>query len=125
MRLLLDTHVFLWVVAGSPRLKPAARRLIESADETWVSAASLWEIAIKVRLGKLRADPLELAGAIEASGFTELPVRAMHAAGVATLAPHHNDPFDRLLIAQAIAEPLRLLTADAALSAYTDLVLPI
>ena len=61
MRLLLDTHVFLWVVAGSPRLKPAARRLIESADETWVSAASLWEIAIKVRLGKLRADPLELA----------------------------------------------------------------
>lgn len=125
MRLLLDTHVFLWVVAGSPRLKPAARRLIESADETWVSAASLWEIAIKVRLGKLRADPLELAGAIEASGFTELPVRAMHAAAVATLAPHHNDPFDRLLIAQAIAEPLRLLTADAALSAYTDLVLPI
>jgi PIN domain nuclease of toxin-antitoxin system len=125
MRLLLDTHVFLWVVAGSPRLKPAARRLIESADETWVSAASLWEIAIKVRLGKLRADPLELAGAIEASGFTELPVRAMHAAAVATLAPHHNDPFDRLLIAQAIAEPLRLLTANAALSAYTDLVLPI
>ena len=125
MRLLLDTRVFLWVAAGSPRLKPAARRLIESADETRVSAASLWEIAIKVRLGKLRADPLELAGAIEASGFTELPVRAMHAAAVATLAPHHNDPFDRLLIAQAIAEPLRLLTADAALSAYTDLVLPI
>jgi PIN domain nuclease of toxin-antitoxin system len=125
MRLLLDTHVFLWVVAGSPRLKPAARRLIESADETWVSAASLWEIAIKVRLGRLRADPLELAAAIEASGYTELPVRAMHAAGGAPLAPHHHDPFDRLLIAQAIAEPLRLLTADAALSAYTDLVLPI
>jgi PIN domain nuclease of toxin-antitoxin system len=122
MRLLLDTHVFLWAVAGSAALKPQARRLIESADAVYVSAASLWEVAIKVRLGKLEADPDELAAAIDASGFHELPVRAAHAVGVARLPPHHHDPFDRLLVAQALAEPLKLLTADAALSRYSDLV---
>jgi PIN domain nuclease of toxin-antitoxin system len=122
MRLLLDTHVFLWAVAGSAALKPQARRLIESADAVYVSAASLWEVAIKVRLGKLEADPDELVAAIDASGFHELPVRAAHAVGVAQLPPHHHDPFDRLLVAQALAEPLKLLTADAALSRYSDLV---
>lgn len=123
MRLLLDTHIFLWAVAGARQLKPAARELIESADEVYVSAASIWEVAIKVRLGKIDADLEELALAIRASGFSELPVTAVHAAGVAGLAAHHNDPFDRLLIAQALAEPLRLLTADAVLEQYSDLVL--
>jgi PIN domain nuclease of toxin-antitoxin system len=122
MRLLLDTHIFLWAVAGSPRLKPATRRLIESADEVHVSAASLWEVAVKARLGKIQADPDELVAAIGQSGFVELPVRALHAAGVARLAMHHSDPFDRLLVAQAVAEPLRLLTADAVLAQYSDLV---
>jgi PIN domain nuclease of toxin-antitoxin system len=123
MRLLLDTHIFLWCLSDAPQLKPATRRLIESAREVHVSAASIWEIAIKVRLGKLAADPAEIAEAIEASGFIELPVRAVHAKGVADLPPHHGDPFDRLLVAQAIAEPLRLLTADSALPPYSDLVL--
>ena len=122
MRLLLDTHIFLWAVAGNPLLKPVARRLIESADEVFVSAASLWEIAIKARLGKIEADVDELAAAIIESGFIELPVRAVHAAGVSRLEMHHNDPFDRLLVAQAVAEPLKLLTADAVLAQYTDLV---
>ena len=122
MRLLLDTHIFLWAVAGSRLLKPATRRLIESADEVFVSAASIWEVAIKARLGKIEADPAELAVAIAASGFKELAVSAAHAAGVAQLELHHNDPFDRLLIAQALAEPLKLLTADAVLVQYTDLV---
>lgn len=122
MRLLLDTHLYLWAVAGSSQLKPAARRLIESADRVFVSAASIWEIAIKVRLGKIEADPQALVTAIGASGFVELPVRADHAAAVARLALHHGDPFDRLLVAQAITEPLRLLTADAALVPYSDLV---
>lgn len=125
MRLLLDTHVFLWAVAGHPALKPPARKLIESAEAVYVSAASLWEVAIKVRLGKLEADPDELVEAIEASGFQELPVRAVHAAGVARLPMHHHDPFDRLLIAQALAEPLKLLTADAMLGRYTDLVVTV
>ena len=123
MRLLLDTHIFLWAVAGSPRLKPAARRLIESAEQMYVSAASIWEVAIKAQLGKIEADPQALTNAIAASGFLELGVRAAHAAGIARLAPHHSDPFDRLLVAQALAEPLRHLTADAALVPYGDIVL--
>src|ERR1700754_644879 len=123
MRLLLDTHIFLWAVAGSRQLKPAARRLIESADEVYVSAASVWEVAIKARLGKIDADPRELAAAIDASGFLELPVSAAHAAGVASLEPHHNDPFDRLLIAQALAEPLKLVTVDDVLAKYSDVFL--
>lgn len=122
MRLLLDTHIFLWAVSGSPRLTSSTRRLIESADEVYVSAASIWEIAIKARLGKIKADPQALAAAVEAGGFLELPVTAAHAAGVAKLEPHHNDPFDRLLIAQALAVPLRLVTADERLAKYTDLV---
>ena len=123
MRLLLDTHIFLWAVAGSPRLKPAARRLIESAEQVYVSAASIWEVAIKAQLGKIEADPQALTNAIAASGFLELGVRAAHAAGIARLAPHHSDPFDRLLVAQALAEPLRHLTADAALVPFGDIVL--
>ena len=123
MRLLLDTHIFLWAVSGSPRLKPAARRLIESAEQMYVSAASIWEVAIKAQLGKIEADPQALTNAIAASGFLELGVRAAHAAGIARLAPHHSDPFDRLLVAQALAEPLRHLTADAALVPYGDIVL--
>ena len=125
MRMLLDTHVFLWAVAGSASLKPAARRAIESADRVYVSAASIWEVAIKARLGKIDADPCALVAAIDDSGFVELPITAAHAAGVAALAQHHSDPFDRLLLAQALAEPLRLLTADAALARYSDLVIPV
>jgi PIN domain nuclease of toxin-antitoxin system len=125
MRLLLDTHVFLWAVAGSAELKSPVRRTMERAEQIYVSAASIWEIAIKARLGKIEAEPEELVRSIGASGFLELPVRADHAAGVAKLALHHTDPFDRLLIAQAIAEPLRLLTADSTLIRYGELVLPI
>jgi len=122
VRLLLDTHIFLWAVAGSASLKPAARRLIESADQVFVSAASIWEVAIKASLGKIEADANELAAAIDPSGFIELPVTAAHGAGVAALAAHHGDPFDRLLLAQAMAEPLRLVTADEVLARYSDLV---
>ena len=125
MRLLLDTHVFLWAVTGSPLLKAPARQLLQAADEVYVSAASIWEVAIKARLGKIEADPAELAAAIEPSGFMHLPIGAAHAAGVALLEPHHNDPFDRLLIAQALAEPLKLVTADALLKRYSDLVMVI
>jgi PIN domain nuclease of toxin-antitoxin system len=123
MRLLLDTHMFLWVVADSRLLKPGMRALLEEADEVLVSAASIWEIAIKVRLGKLEADPVALVAAIEDSGFKELPIRASHAARVASLPLHHSDPFDRLLIAQAVTEPLRLLTADGTLAKYGELVM--
>src|SRR5687767_7634342 len=106
MRLLLDTHLFLWAVGANPLLKPAVRRVIESAEQVYVSAASIWEIAIKARLGKIEADPDELVAAIEASGFQVLPVSAAHAAAVWRLPLHHHDPFDRLLVAQGITEPL-------------------
>ena len=87
-----------------------------------MSAASIWEIAIKARLGKIDADPAELAAAIEPSGFLQLPVTAAHAAAVAMLELHHNDPFDWLLIAQVLAEPLKLVTANAMLAMYSELV---
>lgn len=122
MRVLLDTHIFLWAVAGSRSLAAPARRLIESADEVYVSAASIWEIAIKARIGKLKADATELADAIDASGFLELPVTAAHAAAVSRLGLPHSDPFDRLLIAQAITEPLKLLTCDGQLPPHSDMV---
>ena len=119
MRLLLDTHVFLWAVAGSPLLKAKTRQMLQAADEVHVSAASIWEVAIKARLGKIDADPAELAAAIEPSGFMHLPVSAAHAAGVALLEPHHNDPFDRLLIAQAMHDGLPLVSRDPNLGSYS------
>lgn len=122
MRLLLDTHVYLWYLADSPKLSRTARMTIATADEIFVSAASIWEATIKAGLGKVKADLPLLVEGIEASGFSELPVTAAHAAAVAQLRPLHRDPFDRLLVAQAIFEPLRLLTADPVLVEYSDLV---
>ena len=122
MRLLLDTHVFLWSIMGSKRLTGAARSAISSAEAVYVSAASIWEIAIKARLGKIDGDPVDCVNAIAASGFVELPVSAMHAATVSKLDLHHADPFDRMLVAQAVTEPLGLLTADPMLVPYSELV---
>lgn len=124
MRLLLDTHVFLWCVLDDAKLSKKARTLILNADERYVSSASIWEIAIKKSLGKLDHDNEigELTEAIPASGFIELPVTAKHAAAVYALDPIHRDPFDRLLIAQAICEPLIFLTIDKQLQSYSHLV---
>ncbi len=121
MRLLLDTHIFIWAITGSSKIKPA-KDLILSAEVVYVSSASIWEIAIKTGLGKIKGDLREIASAIELSGFVELPVSARHAARVATLPNHHSDPCDRLLIAQALSEPLLLLTADRTLAQYSDVV---
>lgn len=118
MRLLLDTHVFLWAVTANPRLKSGTRDFLSRADAVYVSAVSIWEIAIKARLGRIDADAAFLADAIDSSGFIELPVTAHHAAAVVKLPLHHTDPFDRLLVAQAFLEPLRFVTADAMLAAY-------
>jgi len=122
MRVLLDTHVLLWAFLDSPKLTPVGRAAIEGADEVYVSAASMWEVAIKAGLGKLPVDMNRFAAALDASGFLELYVTLEHAAFVAELPLHHRDPFDRLLIAQAMTEPLVLLTADESLTPYTDLV---
>ncbi len=123
MRLLLDTHIVLWAMADSPHLTADSRRLIEAADAVYVSAASVWELAIKVRLGKIDVDLDAFVAGLGNSGFLGLPVTAAHAAAVSQLPMHHNDPFDRLLVAQALAEPLKLVTADPALVPYSDLVL--
>jgi len=123
MRILLDTHIFLWAVQGNASLKPRVRRMMEAAEQIYVSAASIWEIAVKSRLGKIEAGVIDLVEAIEESGFLELPVRALHAVGVAELPLYHTDPFDRLLVSQAMAEPLRLLTVDTVLRQYGDLVM--
>ena len=116
MRLLLDTHVLIWWDEGR-RLSAPARRAITDADEVFVSAASAWEVAIKVGLGRLRPTRT-VEDAVEESGFAELPVTFQHASRVASLPPHHRDPFDRLLAAQAEVEGLTLVTRDPAFEPY-------
>ena len=118
MRLLLDTHVFIWSVTGSRRLSTKGRALLASADAVFVSAASIWEIAIKARLGKIDGDVAEFAATIDSSGYHELAITTRHTAAVASLPLHHRDPFDRLLLAQSMIEPLRFITTDHAFTAY-------
>lgn len=125
MRLLLDTHVLLWAAAAPRRLDADVRdRLASPENDVLFSAASIWELAIKMQIGRidLGVTPEELAREAVRRGFEELPVSAAHAAAVRTLPLHHRDPFDRLLVAQALHEPARLLTADRALAPYSDLV---
>jgi PIN domain nuclease of toxin-antitoxin system len=120
-RILVDTHLLLWAVSEPKKLPTQARRRIEEA-EVFVSAASIWEVSIKTALGKLAADPTELLAELEPAGFRLLPVTGEHAAAVALLPPVHNDPFDRMLVAQAKTEPLILLTNDSVLGGYGDFV---
>ena len=122
MNLLLDTYVFLWFVIHSPRLSKAMYHQIETADrnraEVYISAASLWEVVIKIQLKKLTADPDEFAAKIADSRFQELPVSVRHTLAHEQLPLHHRDPFDRILLAQAHVEHLRLLTSDSSLKPY-------
>ena len=121
MRLLLDTQLLLWAAASSKRLPRAARELMEDdSNDVYYSAASIWEIAIKSSLRRkdFRIDLPRLLAALPEMGLVELPITAAHAAGVTGLPPIHRDPFDRLLIAQSITEPLTLLTNDALLERY-------
>jgi PIN domain nuclease of toxin-antitoxin system len=122
MRLLLDTQIYLWWLADSRRLPKSAREQVTAADEVYVSAASIWECERRIAQGSLDADPRELVRGIADSGFSELPVRAQHAATLAALPDGQGDAFDRVLVAQAIFEPLRLLTTNAAIAGYSDLV---
>lgn len=125
MRILLDTHLLLWSVASSRRLSREARSLIlDTANEVFYSAASVWEVAIKSALRRrdFNADPAALVQALAQGGFSELPVTAEHAARVWGLPAIHRDPFDRLLVAQSLAEPMTLLTNDSALRRYGPLV---
>ncbi len=129
MRLLLDTHIALWAITDSPRLHTAARDLIMAPDNViHVSAASLWEIAIKHALKRRGASAMPISateahGYFRAAGYAPLAITAEHAVAVESLPAHHADPFDRMLIAQARTEPLRLVTQDAELAAYGEMVI--
>lgn len=116
---LLDTHAMLWLLADADRLTPAAREAIrDTRRRLVVSAASLWEVAIKRSLGKLRA-PADLSRRLAALGPIELlPISSLHAEAVGELPWHHRDPFDRLLVAQAGVEQLGIVSSDAALAQY-------
>jgi PIN domain nuclease of toxin-antitoxin system len=118
LRLLLDTHAALWFLAGDERLSPAARdHLIDGSNRVLLSAVVVWEVAIKRSLGKLVVPERYLSLLLEA-GVQPLPVSLEHAAAVEQLPPHHDDPFDRLLVAQARSEGAALGSRDAALRSY-------
>jgi len=118
MDLLLDTHVFLWWDAGSPRLAEAARRMIAApASRIHVSAASIWEIAIKRRIGKLTFTGSPLT-AVRANGFVEAPISGADCEAAGDLEWAHTDPFDRLIIAQARARGMTVVTADAVIQGF-------
>lgn len=122
MKLLLDTHTLLWFIAGSASLSAYARSLIEdAANEKFVSIVSIWETAIKVNIGKMSSSaPFDVLfpHQLEVNGFELLPAKVEHTSVVTTLPFHHRDPFDRLLIAQAIAEKLTLVSADEVFDDY-------
>jgi len=125
MRLLLDTHILLWAVGVSYRLPAEVSAVLQDArNQIYFSSASIWEIAIKQSRARKDFDfqPEQIAAAALASRFVELPVRWEAASAVARLPIHHRDPFDRILVAQAMTEPLTLYTADRRLGLYSDLV---
>ncbi len=125
MRVLLDTHVLLWALAQPHRLDAETRATIESgANEVLFSVASIWEIAIKAGLGRtdFAVKPAEIARTAVDIGFVELVIRSDAAALVAELPLYHRDPFDRVLVAQAMVEPATLYTADDRLARYSELV---
>ena len=119
MRLLLDTHAYLWWLTDDRRLGKAARAAIGSpASIVHVSAASIWEIGIKAALGRLPIGQLDVVEAIAECGFDALPITPAHAQAAARLPRLHDDPFDRMLVAQSRVEDLRLVTRDAGLMTY-------
>ncbi len=122
MHLLLDTHIYIWWLKDDRHLSKKARAMIRAADEVYISSVSIWEAAIKIQIGKLDVVIDDLVASIENEGFIELPLMAKHAAMVTKLPHYHRDPFDRMLVAQAMDEPLRLVTADEKLKPYSELV---
>ena len=119
MKLLLDSHAFFWWLADDPKLKAEARQAITNpAAVVHVSAATVWELSIKAALGKLDLDGADLVQELDENDFIELPITAQHSVAAAALPRHHDDPFDRMLIAQARIEGLTIVTRDPAFQAY-------
>ena len=125
MKLLLDTHALLWWLSDDPKLGAAARdRIMDPANDILVSVASLWEILVKVRAGKLEACIQEILDEMQAQGFSLLQIAPAHLVALAALPMHHRDPFDHLLIAQAIAEKATFLSEDGYTPRYPVPCLP-
>lgn len=122
MRILLDTHIYLWWLTDNPKLSSAIKQKIETATEVYISSVSIWEAGIKISSGKLEANIDDLIDGIQENRFIELSITAKHAKQAAQLPDIHRDPFDRMLVAQTLCEPLRLLTADEQVAKYSELV---
>ena len=123
---MLDTHVALWAITDSPKLSKKSREMIELPKSSiWISAATIWEIAIKRSLGRgdMPVSSQEAMRYFGESGYRFLPVEPEHAAAVEDLPAHHADPFDRILVAQALVEPMRLITHDAMVACYSDTII--
>lgn len=128
MNLLLDTHIALWAITDSPKLSKKAREMIGSPKSTvWISAATVWEIGIKHSLGRgdMPVSGQDALRYFRESGYRLLPIEPEHAAAVEDLPAHHNDPFDRILVAQALIEPMRLITHDPVVARYNDAIIAI
>lgn len=128
MNLLLDTHVALWAITDDPKLSQKARDLIQSPKiSVWVSVATIWEIAIKHALGRggMPVSSQDALRYFQASDYRLLSVEAEHAVAVEELPMHHQDPFDRILVAQALVEPMRLMTHDALVALYSDAIIKV
>jgi PIN domain nuclease of toxin-antitoxin system len=126
MNILLDTHVALWAITNDPKLSINARNQIASPRATvWVSVTSLWEIAIKFALGRgdMPISGMDALNYFKDAGYSLLSIEPEHAIAVETLPHHHQDPFDRLLVAQALVEPMRLITHDATVARYSDSII--
>jgi PIN domain nuclease of toxin-antitoxin system len=127
MRLLLDTHIFLWYVGGDQRVGADVRTAIENAEAVYLSVASVWEATIKYHLGKLplpEAPHPWLSAQRELHGIESLPIDEASVAHLSKLEPHHRDPFDRILVCQALEHELQIVTADPVLSKYPATILP-
>jgi PIN domain nuclease of toxin-antitoxin system len=128
LNLLLDTHVALWAITDNPKLSQRARDLITAPKtNVWVSAANIWEIAIKYSLGRgdMPVSSQDAMRYFQESGYHFLAIDAEHAIAVEELPAHHQDPFDRMLVAQALVEPMRLMTHDSLVALYSDTIIKI
>ena len=126
MNLLLDTHIALWAITDNPKLSATARELIQSPKNTiWVSVASIWEIAIKHSLGRgdMPVSSREALQFFEEADYRLLNIEGEHVVAVEELEAHHSDPFDRLLVAQALVEPMRLMTHDKTVALYGSTII--
>ena len=125
IQLLLDTNVVLWLSEDNPRINPIKPLLLSEDAQVFISAVSWWEIAIKIRTGKLRVDFERLLSLAKEHGYSELPMTSDYLKAYLELPILHKDPFDHMLLAQAITCPMRLISGDSQLAEYSSLVVPI